>query len=155
MLVVPSAVSSAGAASVVKSAQNARSDRAAVADEGRGSPAPQDAAHSSAPVVPDEAVAPGSNARLELSGSEPVETEVAYLRKAQDALAANPTLALTLVQDHARRYPKGGLSQECEVIAVTALMRLGRAGDARQRAAAFSVRFPNSAHVRRVETIVE
>ena len=82
------------------------------------------------------------------------ETEIQLLQRAQDALGGSPARALALLDQHAARFPGAGLGQEREVIAIDALVRLGRAEEARARAAAFAARFPRSAHLRRLDALV-
>jgi hypothetical protein len=78
-------------------------------------------------------------------------TEGALLHAAHAAIADNPSRALALTAEHVRRFPSGMLVQEREVIAVEALARLGRAGEARARAAAFFATYPSSAYRHRVD----
>jgi hypothetical protein len=47
------------------------------------------------------------------------------------------------------------LAQEREVIAIEALKRLGRDGDARWRAEQFDRAYPDSVHKRKVDGVVE
>ena len=82
-------------------------------------------------------------------------TEVDLLDRAQDALSSRPGEALALADEHAVRYPAGVLAQEREVIAIDALVRLGRPGDARARADRFFRDFPASAHRPRIDAILE
>jgi hypothetical protein len=87
--------------------------------------------------------------------SPPVEneSEAAMLRRAQDALGASPSKALEITSQHMARFPSGNLAQEREVLAIQALLALGRAGEARARAAQFATRYPGSAHLRRIEVL--
>ncbi len=80
--------------------------------------------------------------------------EVRLLERAQDALRSRPAEALALADDHARRFPRGMLVQEREVIAIEALVKAGRVGEAKARAARFKERFPGSSHTRRVDALV-
>jgi hypothetical protein len=82
------------------------------------------------------------------------ETEIQLLHRAQDALGSAPSRALDLLSLHAARFPAAALGQEREVLAIDALVRLGRIGEARARAAAFAARFPTSAHLHRLEALV-
>lgn len=82
-------------------------------------------------------------------------SEATLLRRAQAALHRDPARALALTQEHRRRFPKGALAQEREVIAIEALSRLGRSGEAAKRAKTFENSYPGSAHQRKVETTVE
>jgi outer membrane biosynthesis protein TonB len=82
------------------------------------------------------------------------DTEIRLLQRAHDALGAKPADALGFAEEHERAYPAGSLLQERELIAISALARLGRAADARSRADRFLSRFPTSAHRRRIEAVV-
>lgn len=83
--------------------------------------------------------------------------ELALITRAQRALASEPAVALALIEGHRRALGQSAFEQEAEVIAVAALARLGRADEARQRAARFVAHFPDSVHaarMRRVAAIV-
>lgn len=80
--------------------------------------------------------------------------ELALLEKAQDALRSRPAEALTLTNEHARRFPKGSYAQEREVIAIEALAKTGRTAEARARADRFKRAFPGSASIRRIDAIL-
>jgi hypothetical protein len=82
------------------------------------------------------------------------ESEVAILEAAEDALSSNPMSALARADHHANRFPDGALAQEREVIAIDALMRLGRGDEARYRAQNFYREFPSSAHRQRIEALL-
>jgi hypothetical protein len=71
--------------------------------------------------------------------------------RAQRALDANPALALSLAERHRALFPEGALAQEREVIAVEALRALRRPDEAEARARRFRARYPDSAHLPRVE----
>jgi hypothetical protein len=81
-------------------------------------------------------------------------SEAVLLQRAQAALRSDPARALALTQEHRQRFPRGQLSQEREVIAIEALSRLGRAGEATKRAESFEKSYPGSAHTKKVETSV-
>ncbi|MDC0676257.1 hypothetical protein [Sorangium atrum] len=81
------------------------------------------------------------------------ETEVQLLHRAQDALAADAGSSFALTVEHARRFPTGALAQEREIIAIRALLALGRAAEARARAASLLERFPGSAYRGRLESL--
>ena len=82
------------------------------------------------------------------------ETESSILQRAQDALRGSPAEALALTELHRARFPGGALGQEREVLAITALLGLGRGAEARARAARFLTSFPTSAHRRRLEVLI-
>jgi hypothetical protein len=102
-------------------------------------PAPADSAPAAAAVPP-------------LPAAE--DTEVRLLHKAQDDAESNPEGALVRVAEHERRFASGVLVQEREVLAITALMRLGRAAEAHDRAAAFRDRFPGSAYLPKIDALL-
>jgi len=116
---------------------------------------PQPLAPTAAPAAPavNEPAAP-----VEPSEPRPARTapsaagpnEVQLLEQARTALGSDPGRALALAQEHKRRFPKGALAQEREVIAIEALARLGDSDQARKRAKEFEDHYPNSAHRRKV-----
>jgi hypothetical protein len=73
------------------------------------------------------------------------------LEQARRALTSDPNRALSLTRLHARSYPNGVLAQEREVIAIEALKRLGRSGEADARRGSFEERYPQSAHRRNLD----
>lgn len=66
------------------------------------------------------------------------------LENAKRALAADPSRALDLAMTHERSY--GGLVEERDLVIIEALLRLGRADEARPFAARFLRVFPASTH---------
>ncbi|WP_437532014.1 hypothetical protein WME79_03800 [Sorangium sp. So ce726] len=97
--------------------------------------------------------APASAGPLPAGAAEEAETEIQLLHRAQDALGTDPGSALALTVEHARRFPAGALAQEREIIAIRALLALGRAAEARARAASLLDRFPGSAYRGRLESL--
>jgi hypothetical protein len=98
-----------------------------------------------------EAVEPAPPPRLPTANAP---SEAALLRQAQSALRSDPARALALAREHQRRFPRGTLAQEREVIAIDALSRLGRSGEAGKRAKEFETQYPGSAHGKKVESSV-
>ncbi len=82
------------------------------------------------------------------------ETEGALLARAQAQIGSNPGGALALTELHRTRFPRGTLGQEREVLAITALVGMGRTAEARSRAEALIAAHPGSAHRRRLSVIV-
>jgi hypothetical protein len=80
--------------------------------------------------------------------------ELALLARAQAALASDPATALSLVNDHQARFTRGALAQEREVVAIDALLRLGRRSEALGRAVRFNQQFPGSVHARRIDVLL-
>jgi hypothetical protein len=83
--------------------------------------------------------------------SNPAQAEASLLEQARAALSASPAQALRLAQQHAQQFPHGLLAQEREVIAISALRRLGRTTEADARAARFDARYPHSLHQQAVD----
>jgi hypothetical protein len=81
------------------------------------------------------------------------EREISLLKRAREATLTNPAQALVLTSEHAKLFPGGALAQEREVIAIDALLRLGRQAEAAQRAQRFQSNYPGSAHARRLSTL--
>jgi len=109
--------------------------------------------------LPSASAAPAGSVKPPMKPTASVEEadpalEPALLREAQDALRTSPQLALTKTQEHARKYPRGLLSQEREVIAIEALVKLGRRPEAEARAARFEKSYPGSTHARRIEALL-
>lgn len=111
----------------------------------------------SSPMVPstanEPAPAPAPVAEVVREARE--EGEASFLRRAKVALATDPAHALRITDEHPVRYPRGVLLQEREIIAIEALIRLGRAHDARARAASFRSRYPTSAHNGHLDARIE
>lgn len=102
----------------------------------------------------ERAAAP-SPGRPELPpSSSGVPTEIELLRDARFALAQSPSRALELTEQHARFHPNGKLVQEREVIALTALVALGRRTAALARGASFERSFPGSAYRKQVSELL-
>lgn len=74
------------------------------------------------------------------------QRELELLARGRRIVASAPARALQLTAEHALRYRDGVLAQEREVLAIDALMRLGRRELARARARSFAARYPDSAY---------
>ena len=81
-------------------------------------------------------------------------TEASLVQRARSALEADPAQALALADEADDRFPSGALVEERQVVAIEALVRLGRVDEARTRGSHFLRRFPASVHQRRVETLL-
>ncbi len=84
-----------------------------------------------------------------------LEPEISLLKRAREALDKNPGTALALAEQHRRDYTKAQLGQEREVIAITALMRMGMPTSAQKRAEQFKRTYPRSAYLGQIERIVD
>lgn len=82
---------------------------------------------------------------------DPLTAELELLQRAHGAYTRRDfSVALTLVGEHARRFPRSHLAEQREALRVRSLAGAGRADDARAAAAAFAVRFPRSVLLPRV-----
>jgi hypothetical protein len=81
--------------------------------------------------------------------------ELELMRSAHTAFAARDYAnALLLAGEHARRFPKGLLSEEREALRIRCLMGSGRTSEARRSVASFAKRFPRSVLLERLKVEV-
>lgn len=111
-------------------------------------PAPPVVPLPPAPSLPAAPAAKASPAAVH------VASESELLGQAQDALAAAPARALRLCDLHQKSYPDGMLSQERDVVAIDALMRLHEPHKAAARARSFLKAHPESTYGLRIRQIV-
>lgn len=102
------------------------------------------------PVAPDRANPVSSSVGVV---SRP--TEVALLRDAQLALRSSPSEALALTEQHRALFARGAMIQERELIAISALARLGRHSAVLARAAQFERDFPNSPYRKQINALAQ
>jgi hypothetical protein len=123
----------------------------------RAAPAPAVRSGSARPKELPRATSASAPAPKEREiASPPMEValpEHALLLEARRRVASEPLVALSLVDEHGRRFPKSDLTQERELIAIDALITLGRGDEARARASQFRRRFPGSAHLPRLQAL--
>jgi hypothetical protein len=138
----------------------APSSAAAQAPDPLRSPAPSASLSTSTPsprAAPTEAAASSKGGSLgSTEGPSPgdAETEIELLLRAQQSLPLHPAAALAAAEEHRRRFPGGGLAQEREVIAVSALVALGRRDEAQVLAKRFAESYPRSAHRAGIEALL-
>jgi hypothetical protein len=77
------------------------------------------------------------------------------LEQARAALDADPARALDLTDEHRATFPRAVLAAERELIAVRALLSLGRDGEASRRANAWIDAHPTSLYARRMRDLVD
>jgi len=129
-------------------------------------------ASARAAVLQDRAPGPTTAAGLVGTGAAPAPTEppateapsamparddddeLRLLARAHRVLSSDPALALALAAEHGRRFPAGAMDQEREMIAVTALVGLGRIAEARLRAEGFARDHAGSAYIDRIRSVV-
>jgi hypothetical protein len=105
---------------------------------------------------PEPAPAP-----LVSNGPAPVESpaerlarEAKLLERARTSLRSSPGQALAILTDHERSFPDGALGPEREILAVDALVRLGRRNEAERRGRALTARFAGSLYEERLQRIL-
>lgn len=81
--------------------------------------------------------------------------ELALLTRAQHALEMRPKLTMELVSEHERDYLHGIFAQEREMLAIEALLKIGKRDKALRRGRRFLREYPESAHVRRVYNLMK
>ena len=95
-------------------------------------------------VEPRVAKAP-AGARPRWSSTDAVRDELHLLSGARAAVAGEDyATALFRLDEHARRFRAGRLTEEREALRIKALAGLGRTDEARHAASAFRARFPHS-----------
>lgn len=90
----------------------------------------------------------------ELAGAAAAPSEIELLREARLALRSSPASALAVTEQHGRLYPRGKLTQERELIAISALMALGRRTAALSRVSAFERAFPGSPYRKQIADLL-
>jgi hypothetical protein len=86
------------------------------------------------------------------SRSESVAAELELLKRAQAEYAHRDFPgALTLIAEHARRFPRARLAEEREALRICSLAGAGRTVEAQRAGAAFADRFPRSVLLPRLE----
>jgi hypothetical protein len=121
--------------------------------------APAPSAERAPPPIAVEALpalqlpsAPAAVPRLKV---DPRLEEAELLEKARSFVGSNPSAALRLTQDHARDFPRGRLGAESDLIAAQALLAMGKASAAKERAKQSLKRYPSGLYARQLRDIVE
>jgi TolA-binding protein len=97
-------------------------------------------------LAPSAGAAQRSNAAKAGETDADLAAERALIETARSAVArGNAGAALDAVAQHQRRFPRGQLGEEREVLAVQALVAAGRVQEAAERGARFRLQYPNSA----------
>ncbi|MDB4975765.1 MAG: hypothetical protein JWN48_4106, partial [Myxococcaceae bacterium] len=73
-------------------------------------------------------------------------SELALLLQARKLVPVDPNAALQILAEHARRFPRGQLAPEREVLRIEALRKLGRFAEANERLRQFRRSYPDSMH---------
>ena len=113
-------------------------------------PAPVDPMPESAPTVLPQAESVEKRAPVAQRPANSLAEEVAILSRASAELhAGRPAAALTVLDEHRRKFPRGVLAQERSSARVQALCALGRMKEALAELARLERISPNSPHVAR------
>lgn len=144
----PSARVTETAASPVPAAPLAASAPAPAVEPLNPTPSPPRAESAPAPIIERNEPAPVE------SSAERLAREAKLLERARALLESSPGQALAVLTDHERTFPDGSLGPEREVLAVDALVRLGRLGEAERRGRALTARFPGSLYEERLKRIL-
>jgi hypothetical protein len=107
---------------------------------------------SEAPVV--ASAAPSASAPV-VDTSDSLAREAQLLEQARGLLGSNPSGALAKLDEHAATFPRGKLGLEREFLAVDALRRAGRTGEARTRGEALLARSRGSLYEERVQKMLD
>jgi hypothetical protein len=116
--------------------------------------APIPAPPAPTPELPQTPLALPAHPRPSTPAVDPA-AEAALVQSAEAALVGGDGAnALALTREHATRFPAGAHAEERDRIAIEALVRLGRAGDAHAAAERFFARYPRSIYRARVEALL-
>jgi hypothetical protein len=120
-------------------------------------------AHPASDQVSQKPAEPAVTAEVAETPSPPINPvkelpalwdEPQLIERARKALSSEPRRALSLTQEHQRRFPVGALAVERDVIALEALARSGQTAEAKRRARAFEAKYPKSIHLPRVRALL-
>jgi hypothetical protein len=108
-----------------------------------------------APAVPPVATAGSgtTSTALQAPAVDLVEAEVRHASRLRIVARTDPREALSLAAEGDRLFPNGLLHAEREAIAIEALARLERTGEARTRAEAFTNAYPSHPRAGRIRAI--
>jgi TolA-binding protein len=124
-------------------------------------PAAPDAVQPAAPEAPapsERKPSPAASARpaeAASSSGDALAGEAKLLNQAHAAMASDPQKAHAIASEHAKRYPRGQLAAERELILVQALVKLGRAREAEARGRALRKSTPSSIYGERLDAILK
>jgi TolA-binding protein len=114
-------------------------------------PEPSPVESKPAPVASAARAAPA----VASSSEDALAGEAKLLNQAHAAMATDPRKAYAFASDHAKRYPRGQLAAERELILVQALVKLGRAREAEARGHALRKSAPSSIYRERLDSILQ
>lgn len=89
------------------------------------------------------------------NGDELPQSELELLKQARNAVTSDPLRAYALTERSRALFPQAALAQERDLIAITALFRMGREQQARSQAQLFRSRYPRSAYLPQIARMLE
>ena len=117
-------------------------------------PSPETEAPAEAKPAPASA-ARATPAEAPSASEDALAGEAKLLNQAHAAMATAPQQALAIAGEHAKRYPRGQLAAERELILVQALVKLGRTREAEARGRALRKSTPSSIYGERLDAILK
>jgi hypothetical protein len=114
-------------------------------------PVPPASAETAEPPAP--AARPAARRPAAAPAEDGLHQEVEHLARVRSLVASNPAEALAMAEEGHRRFRGGVLRQEREALAIDALGRLGRRGEAQVRARAFLAAYPRSPLAEHFESV--
>jgi hypothetical protein len=120
------------------------------------SPKERAAAQREAPAPPPatpKAPGPKASAGGARSVADSLGEETELLERSRQLIGSNPNGALALVEEHARRFPRGKLAIERQLIEVDAMQRSGRSAEARARILGLKRRLEGSIYEPRLKQL--
>ncbi len=127
---------------------------AAAAPSEPSAPEPSATAPPSRSASPVRSRTPAARTTGSADAVETLREESELVQRARKSLVGDPQAALDAVEEHARRFPRGELAPERDVLRIGALHRLGRSDEARAHGQAYLKAYPESPHVPRVRKIL-
>jgi TolA-binding protein len=118
-------------------------------------PAPEIQPPAEKPRAPATSAGQAAPAEAASSSEDALAGEAQLLNQAHAAMASDPRKAHAFASAHAKRYPRGQLAAERELILVQALVKLGRVREAEARGRALRKSAPSSIYGQRLDTILK
>lgn len=116
--------------------------------------APQAAAAAMPSPQPTGASASSEEPQPAIEPAPERPSELALLAQARRVLRSSPAQTLRLTTEHQEHFGAGALVEEREVLAIEALVRLGRHSQATSRSERFARRYPRSIHAGRIAAVL-
>ncbi len=102
--------------------------------------------------VPATTASKGVTSAAPKSRDQLYREEIEHLASVRRAAPSDPATAVRMADEGHRRFARGMLYQEREALAISCLVRAGRAGEAQSRAKRFVERFPKSPYADQIRS---